>query len=145
MPRVDRYYLESRPEEPAVRNRFVCRLVEKAVRQGYRLVLQVRDVAEAEAFDQLLWTFRDRSFIPHGREHNPRAPVWISLGEGDPEHYPLLVRVEPDHPAPEWARYDRIAEIVTPARRQSAASQEREAAYRKAGFEFHEHDSKPAE
>lgn len=145
MPRIDRYYWESRPEEPAARNRFVCRLVEKAVRQGYRLVLKVRDPAEAEAFDQLLWTFRDRSFIPHGRDRNPRTPVWISLGEGDPDRYPLLIQLEPDHPDPQWARYDRIAEIMSLAQGQSAASREREAAYRHAGFEFHEHDPKPAE
>jgi DNA polymerase-3 subunit chi len=145
MPRVDRYYLETRPEDPAARNRFVCRLVEKAVHQGYRLVLQVRDAAEAEAFDQMLWTFRDRSFIPHGRDRNPRAPVWISLGEGDPETYPLLIQIDPDHPDPQWERYDRIAEITNPAQRDSAAGREREAAYRKAGFDFHEHDPKTAE
>jgi DNA polymerase-3 subunit chi len=144
MPRVDRYYLETSPDSDA-RDRFVCRLIEKAVRQGYRLVVRVRDLAEAETLDQLLWTFRDRSFIPHGPDPNPRAPVWISPVDGHPETYRLLIQIEPELLDPQWERYDRIAEIVPSAQRNAPAVRRREEAYRNAGFDFHEHDSKTAE
>ncbi len=42
-----------------------CALAEKAFRQGYRVHLQVPDAAAAEALDELLWTFRADSFVPH--------------------------------------------------------------------------------
>lgn len=44
---------------------FVCQLVEKTVQQGYAPVIQLESAEAAESLDQLLWTFRDTSFIPH--------------------------------------------------------------------------------
>jgi len=43
-----------------------CRLAEKAWDQGLRVAVRTSSPAEAAELDDLLWTFSDRSFVPHG-------------------------------------------------------------------------------
>ena len=47
------------------RNVFACRLIEKAYQQKCRVYVHVASEAEAKTLDDLLWIFRDISFIPH--------------------------------------------------------------------------------
>lgn len=61
--RVDFYVLAG--PKPAARLRFACRLAEKAYRLDHRVHLQTGSAAEAEQLDELLWTFRQGSFVPH--------------------------------------------------------------------------------
>ena len=53
--------------EPDRRARLVtaCRLAEKAYDQGLRVAVRTASAAETAEFDELLWTFADRSFVPH--------------------------------------------------------------------------------
>ena len=64
-PRVDFYVLPS--QEPSARLRFACRLVEKAWLKRHRVRVQCEPGGELEALDHLLWTWSDRSFLPHHR------------------------------------------------------------------------------
>ena len=61
--RVDFYVLKS----AAARQRwnFACRLTEKAYLQDLNIVIVSDTLADAQALDELLWTFNERSFIPH--------------------------------------------------------------------------------
>lgn len=43
----------------------VCTLIEKAFRDGERVLVWLEDDAALTQFDNLLWTFGDRSFVPH--------------------------------------------------------------------------------
>ncbi|MGL6224841.1 MAG: DNA polymerase III subunit chi, partial [Steroidobacteraceae bacterium] len=63
-PRIDFYTLS----EPDRRARLVaaCRLAEKACDQGLRVAVRTGSAAETAELDELLWTFADRSFVPHG-------------------------------------------------------------------------------
>lgn len=61
--RVDFYVLDSR--EPRERLRLACRLCEKAFAAGQRVLVWVADAAALASVDELLWTFADRSFVPH--------------------------------------------------------------------------------
>ncbi len=70
-PRVDFYVLAG--EDPGARLRFACRLVEKAWLKRNRVRVQFAPGGELEAFDQLLWTFSDRSFVPHRRAGSAEA------------------------------------------------------------------------
>ncbi len=78
--RVDFYVLK--PDEP--REAFACRLAEKAFRLGQRVWLGLAQPQAIEALDQLLWTFRPESFLPH----SPAAPgqaltperLWFGVG-----------------------------------------------------------------
>lgn len=55
------YHLEQRPAEAVL-----PLLLEKTLERGWRAVVQVGDVAELDALDAALWTYRDDSFLPHG-------------------------------------------------------------------------------
>jgi DNA polymerase III subunit chi len=118
-PRVDFYVLPG--SEERARLVYACRLVEKAYLQDCRVYVHAPGPAEAEAFDELLWTFADRSFVPHElagatAATGARSPVVIGCTE--PAEADLLVNLAADAPAC-YERYPRIAEFVDaePARR----------------------------
>jgi len=65
MPDVTFYVLASDAEPQ--RLLFACRLVEKVYRSGSYCYVLTDNEAQAERLDDLLWTFRAGSFIPHQR------------------------------------------------------------------------------
>jgi DNA polymerase-3 subunit chi len=56
------YHLETQPLE-----RVLPVLVEKSLERGWKVVVETGSEERAEAIDNLLWTFRDDSFLPHAR------------------------------------------------------------------------------
>lgn len=146
-PRVDFYVLAS--HEPAARLRFACRLVEKAWKKRHRVRVQFDPGGELEAFDDLLWTHADRSFVPHHRlgagEPLPAstpAPVIIAdsddadAGDGD-----LIVNLAQSLP-PCFDRFGRIAEIVDADDTRRRRGRERFRLYRERGIDPVTHDMK---
>ena len=63
MPDVTFYVLASESEQQ--RLLFVCRLIEKAYRSGSFCYVLTDTDEQAQRLDDLLWTFRPGSFIPH--------------------------------------------------------------------------------
>src|SRR5579863_3164613 len=61
--RVDFYVLKSAAAKQ--RWTFACRLIEKAYLRDLRVVIVNETLADAKQLDELLWTFNERSFIPH--------------------------------------------------------------------------------
>jgi DNA polymerase-3 subunit chi len=116
-PRVDFYVLAS--TDPAARLRFACRLIEKAYLHEHRVRVQLDPGGEITAFDDLLWTFADRSFVPHERlgAHEPppegiQAPVVLADGTAPTrDAADVLVNLAAGVPA-EYQRFARIVEIV---------------------------------
>jgi len=94
---------------------FACRLADKAFGQGLRIYVRVRDRQQALQLDELLWTFRQGSFLPHAlAERAPDEP--IVLGEqppAEPQH-DLIINLATDPPA-HWQNYRRLAEVVVQA------------------------------
>lgn len=140
--RVDFYVLAE--DAPDARLRHACRLAEAAVERGERVYLQTASAAEAQRLDDLLWTFNDRSFLPH--EIFSGAPashdrVMIMLGhESAPAtHRRLLINLTELVPA-DLGQYERIAEIVDvdPERKRSA--RERYKQYREQGCVLETHN-----
>jgi DNA polymerase IIIc chi subunit len=72
--RVDFYVLKSAAEKP--RWTIACRLAEKAYLRDMRVVLLSESAADAQALDDLLWTFNDRSFVPHQYCRNAVPIIW---------------------------------------------------------------------
>jgi DNA polymerase-3 subunit chi len=60
---IDFYILSA--QEPLQRLDFACRLVEKAYRSRCKVYIHFDTEAQAKTFDELLWNYRDNSFIPH--------------------------------------------------------------------------------
>ena len=116
-PRVDFYVLAS--ADPAARLRFACRLVDKAWLKEHRVRVQLDPGGDCAAFDELLWTFADRSFVPHqhlaansGPAAGVTAPVVIADSDAAaPDDVDMLVNLAATVPAG-YQRYARIAEVV---------------------------------
>jgi hypothetical protein len=60
---VDFYLLSD--SEPRAALKTACRLAEKAYDQGLKVVVRTDSSAATAQLDDLLWTFSDRSFVPH--------------------------------------------------------------------------------
>ena len=77
--------------EARARLKFACRIAEKAYLAGQRVFVWLEDAAELRSFDELLWTFADRSFVPHEIYGDARqwqdTPVLLGW-ETQPEYFP---------------------------------------------------------
>lgn len=138
MPRVDFYVLAG--SDPHERLLFACRLAEKAFGRGHRLFVRAADAAQAAALDELLWTFRKGSFVPH-RLHcaaGPTAPVLIGTGAAPAEHREVLINLAPTLPEA-FEHCARIAEPIDQSPAVLGASRERFRAYREHGCALETH------
>ena len=123
-----------------------CRLVEKAWLKLHRVRVQLEPGGELEDFDQLLWTFSDRAFIPHRRAGSPddapppaRAPVVIADSDAvDTADGDVIVNLSATLPPIEgWAR---IAEVVDADAVRRTKGRDRFRVYRDRGLEPKTHD-----
>ncbi len=137
-PRVDFYILAAAGED--ARRRFACRLAEKAYRLSHRVHLHTDDAAAAEAMDELLWTFRDGSFVPHdGLPNGTDAPVTIGHGSAAPADPDLLINLARE--VPDFAtRFDRIAELVGGDEETRQQGRQRFIFYRDKGYPLDTHE-----
>jgi DNA polymerase-3 subunit chi len=141
--RVDFYVLKS----TAARQRwaFACRLTEKAYLKDLKIVIVSDTLGDAQALDELLWTFNDRSFIPHKvclDEHavDPATAVHLTVEKVLPAA-DLLVNLAHRLP-PQFQRYSRVAEIIDADEERRRQGRERFKAYRdlKLPLETHQID-----
>jgi DNA polymerase-3 subunit chi len=142
MPRVDFYVLSE--GEGDARLHFACRLAEKATDQGMRVYIQTDSLGEAQRLDELLWTFTDRSFLPHeiATDASPAHPkVMVLLGPGDapPAYRQVLVNLTTHLPV-DLDAFERIAEIVDVDPERKRLSREKYKQYRERGCALETHN-----
>ncbi len=130
--RVDFYILKS--AAAGQRWTFACRLVEKAYLRDLRIVIANDTLADAQALDELLWAFNERSFVPHKlctdeRSPDPATPVHLIVEPTTAGDADLLVNLCRGLPA-DWERYPRIAEIVDADEERRRLGRERFKSYR---------------
>lgn len=121
--------------------RVACRVVEKAWQLGHRVYLHAADTAQAQRLDELLWSFRQESFVPHGPAGEADAaqtPVVVGCGE-DATGRDVLVNLAEEIPACA-AVFERIAEVVADGAAARAAGRQRYGEYRKRGYDLRHHD-----
>ena len=132
-----------RPDaSPDALERFACRLVETVWQRGHGVFVLAASEAAARRLDDLLWTFREESFVPHRRlvAGEPAADEPVIVGtpgvwEGALD---VLLNLTPSVPA-EAARAARIAEIVPAGGAGRDAGRRRFREYRERGFEIRTH------
>lgn len=140
--RIDFYVLPS--EEATRRLVFACRLVEKTYKLQHRIFINTESTAQAQQMDDLLWTFRDGSFIPHELVAPDLAPsegappVLIGSDTGPASNMDLLVNLAPAVPA-FLDRFERAAEVVDSDAERRAAGRERFKFYREQGHALESH------
>lgn len=137
MTRIDFYVLPS--DQSHEGDIFACRLAEKAHREGLSVLLAVDDRSRAEHLDQLLWTFREDSFVPHAPQgEGQRAAVEINCGEDPALHHGLLINLCSEVPG--WfSRFERLAEIVVQQPESLARSRSRFGHFRNRGYPLQSH------
>jgi len=139
--RVDFYILKSAAAQQ--RWAFVCRLTEKAYLKDLKIVIVNDTLADAKALDELLWTFNERSFIPHRicldeQSVDPATPVHLAVESTALPAADLLVNLAHRFPA-QLERYARIAEIIDADEERRRLGRERFKAYRDMKFTLETH------
>ncbi len=140
MARVDFYVLEGSGD--LIRKQFACRLAEKAYRLNHIVHIRTADPQSARQLDDLLWTYRDGSFVPHeivsAGQVSIESPVTIGHAGRPERSAELLINLTDEVPA-ENASFPRIAEIVTSDDGSRRQSRERYAQYRDLGHTLETH------
>lgn len=126
---------------------YACRLVEKAYKLQNRIHAHANDSAMARNLDDLLWTFRQGSFVPHellaADGQPPRAPITIGSADAPVQPGPpaadLLINLATEVPA-FYSRFPRVVEIIdgSPACREAGRARHR--FYRDQGLEPETHE-----
>jgi DNA polymerase-3 subunit chi len=91
-----------------------CRLAEKAYRLGHRVCVQTESAIQTRIMDDLLWTFRPGSFVPHAIDSgsaNPTPPVVLGHDSLPQCGHDVLINLSPEVLA-DYERFERIIELV---------------------------------
>ena len=141
MARID-FYILAQADERA-RHLLACKLAEKAWRLDNSVWIHAKDRGDAERLDELLWTFRDGSFVPHGlagREDGTEvSPIMVGCEELGVETRDLLINLTDEIP-PFAEGFPRVAELVTSDQNCRQLSRKRYATYRDQGHELNTHN-----
>jgi DNA polymerase-3 subunit chi len=133
--RVTFYVLDA--ADPAARLPFACRLAEKAWKLGNRIHAHLGSDVDAARLDDLLWTFRQGSFVPHelvaAGTAAPAAPVTISADASLAPAADVLINLADDVPDG-FDRYPRVAEIIDGSEASRLAGRRRLRRYQDAGL-----------
>jgi DNA polymerase-3 subunit chi len=139
--RVDFYVLEG--QSPSGRLKLACKLAEKAYLASQTVLVWHTDPAELKAFDALLWTFNDGSFVPHealsGGAASSDSPVLLSSGVTLSGNVDIIINLAPDLP-PCLSRTPRVVEIIDGDDARRRAGRTRFKAYRELGVQPASHN-----
>lgn len=138
--RVD-FYLLSNSQPDAV-GLVACRLLEKAYQRGHRVFVFCDSKENAERLDELLWTYKEDSFIPHnlqGEGPEPPPPVQIGYGTEPRGFNDILLNMSPTIPD-YFTRFRRIMEIVAADDSAKEISRNHYREYRSKQCDLHTHN-----
>lgn len=126
--------------EPGQRLQVAARLADKAYQRGHRIFINAADETQACELDELLWSFRPASFLPHalhGEEHSDT--IAIGWGQEPDNHSDLLINLQLAIPA-FFSRFQRVAEVVTQDPASLAALRASWKFYKERGYQLEKHD-----
>ncbi len=140
MTRVDFYVLGDLNAD--ARQRFACRLAHMAWSAGQTTHVRTASDEASALLDELMWHHPEGRFLPHALAEaadSAQAPVRIGAGEPEPDADQLLINLGDDVPT-FFARFERVAEVVTQPQRELGRQRYRH--YRERGYPlFHHQDS----
>jgi DNA polymerase-3 subunit chi len=121
-----------------------CRLAEKAFDQGLRVAVRTAGPSQTAELDEIMWTFSDRSFVPHGvwpaePGFAAATPVLIASGTLPESHCDVLINLGDDLPG-DVARYSRVCEVIPGDEDAKRRARMRWRGYRDAGLEPDTHN-----
>jgi DNA polymerase-3 subunit chi len=135
--KVDFYILQNGSREQTA-----CKLIEKAYNLGHRIYVHTASEDHSRQLDELLWVFRDGSFLPH-EQYLPGKPTEspITIGnhtapESDAE---VMINLAPEVPL-FFSRFLRVAELVGTDTESKSLGRERFRFYRDRGYPLDTHE-----
>ncbi|MFQ5487586.1 MAG: DNA polymerase III subunit chi [Gammaproteobacteria bacterium] len=137
MTHIDFYILAG--EQTHGRERLACRLAEKIYKLGHRLYIHTGDAAHSRLLDELLWTFRPGSFIPHELRDDSESPVRIGHDPEQAAAGEVLINLAPQVPL-FFSQYERVAEIIDQSPAHKDSGRERYRFYRDRGYTLKTHN-----
>ncbi|PIE37806.1 MAG: DNA polymerase III subunit chi [Gammaproteobacteria bacterium] len=138
MTRVGFYVHRSADE--AERLRVAAKLAEKARQHGHRVYIHTPDRALAQHMDELLWSFKPSSFLPHGLHGSgDDQDIAIGFSQEVNDHNDFLINLALT-PPPFVNRFTRIAEVVCQNPEQLVALRQSWVFYRARGYALEKHD-----
>ena len=127
-------------EEVSSKWQFACRLCEKVVvTLGHRVFIRVVSAEESKLLDDLLWTFRPASFLPHALANtssDPRTAVLIGSGECPIGAAEVLINLCSDPDEPPHQQFTYINEIILADAESLAAGRKRYRFYQSLGYQL---------
>lgn len=154
MTKIDFYVL---PDE-ALQHRylFACRLIEKAYNLGHKVYVHGSSQQQLEKLNQLLWSFKANSFIPHSIYPSPETSTSSSTNtdnsaknlptkevvlsaEAPPNDYnEVLINLSNQVPG-FFSRFERVSEIVIAHEEIKKATRANYRFYRERGYDVKTH------
>ena len=116
------------------RLRFACKLVEKALAQQLSCYIHTDSLRSCEYMDDMLWTYRDISFIPHAiYPSETDLPVLLGYQDEEPPQADFLINLS--NKSPHFLnRFDKVAEVLDQEVKILQAGRKRYAYYREQGY-----------
>ena len=140
MPRAD-FYLIDKPrfrEEPLL---LVCELARKAFDAGIPTLVLARDNAQAEAIDDLMWSFDPDAYLPHqiagSDDEDELTPILILAPDTDFPMRPMVINLRD---AAVEGDFERVLEVVPADPAARAPLRERWKQYQARGLDLNKHD-----
>ena len=140
MPRAD-FYLIDKPrfrEEPLL---LVCELARKAFDAGLPTLVLARDNAQAEAIDDLMWSFDPDAYLPHqiagSDEEDELTPILILTPDTDSPMRPMVINLRD---AAVEGDFERVLEVVPADPVARTPLRERWKQYQARGLDLNKHD-----
>jgi len=140
MTRISFYLLQD--AQPQARLLTACRLAEKAYQAGSQLYVHTADDAQTQQLDQLLWTFRQGSFIPHERadQDDETSPILIGHAPQPPLRInDVLLNLAAEVPV-FFSRFGRVLDVVGSQAGEREQARVRFRFYRDRGYELETHE-----
>ena len=139
MARAD-FYLIDKPrfrDQPLL---LVCELARRAYASQQPTLVLVRDEAQAEALDELLWAFDEDAFIPHqlaGDADDASTAVLIVLPGTTTPDRPLVINLRDEIAGGD---YQRVLEVIAADPAERDGSRQRWRQYQALGLALAKHD-----
>ena len=139
MTEVDFYILKDKAPQAGMQ--FACRLAEKIFKDGHQVYINTTSGQQLKQLDDLLWTFRQGSFLPHAVcTSNEAEATPILLGHAIEPEGPsdVLVNLAEDIPA-FFSRFSRVTELVSGDDTQRETARTRYKFYKDRGYTVRSH------
>jgi len=144
MPTVDFYILAV--EDMQQNWLYCCEWIEQHFAKGHRIYIHTASKIQAEELDELLWTFRDDSFLPHTLCYEGLKPVPpIQIGYGQPPQitHDTLINLTDEIPS-FFKQFHHVVQFVPNNEQKIVQARNMYREYRAQGCPLNYHDLRKA-